>query len=164
MHAHSCDFSYSLRFVFWVRKLLLCTPEFMIILRLHVRIFIPSWVSAWAEISARVAQTGLKLLSYNRVLCFIRILQQDRAESARTERNVIVKCQCAKKFLLRAMNEYWPAENNCDIFIYDRFLNGRLDYKWRLGGNLHRFSDDWRNSLKVVLFPSQCRICLKAWQ
>ena len=48
--------------------------------RLHVRIFIPGWVSARAEISARVAQTGLKLLSYNRVLCFIRILQQDRAD------------------------------------------------------------------------------------
>ena len=41
----------------------------------------PGWVSARAEISARVAQTGLKFLSYNRVLCFIRILQQDRAET-----------------------------------------------------------------------------------
>ena len=35
--------------------------------RLNVRISIPGWVSAL------VAQTGLKLLSYNRALCFIRI-------------------------------------------------------------------------------------------
>ena len=48
--------------------------------RLHVRISVAGWISARAEISAPGSSNraeilpGLKLLSCNRVLCFIRIL------------------------------------------------------------------------------------------
>ena len=49
----------------------------------HIRIFIPGWVSNRAETSAwDETQPGLKFLSYNRVFCFIRILQQDWAEDS----------------------------------------------------------------------------------